>query len=131
MKPLNGTRLLHFPFQGLHYEGPLLSLFHNTAKENHIFCWCDTDGMVNRWLLLRVAQESLDGYLQGDLSLYQLLTNPSDDFVYVVDIDDDDHYQQVYRISITDLPGDYLPEKESYYQLDAVYGEPERKNSSN
>src|SRR5216117_1482905 len=114
MKALKGTRLDRFPLGELnkvsdliHFEGPLLSLFRNHEGDNYLYYWCDTEGSKDRWLVFRVSDKELNSYLTKRATLRDLLINPSDGFVYAVDMDANLHIANVRILDPQSLPIDY------------------------
>lgn len=104
----------------IYFDGPLLSLFTNTAGDTYLYNWSDNDEEVNRWLVFRVNTKSLTSYLKHHINLRDLILNPSDDFVYAVDLDDDLRRRALYIIKPDDLPSSYVPKAESFYTFEPV-----------
>ena len=59
-------------------------------------------------------------------TLRNVLSSPLDDIVYTVDIDEEGNHHNFQAHSIEDLPEDYLPTEDSYYEF-----EPEDVNKEN
>ena len=54
-------------------DGPLLSLY-TDSRDNWLYLWCDTDNLkTNRWMLLRVARQSLVDFFERKVNLRFLL----------------------------------------------------------
>ena len=122
MEEIKGYKLDKFPQENLtkmrdlvYFDGPLLSYFKSRSGDNYLYYWCDVDENYNRWLIFRVSDQSLNRYLNGELSLLDLMKNPSDGFFYSVDIDNDLEYHNILRVLPKDLPASYLPEQDSYF----------------
>jgi hypothetical protein len=98
-----------------YHDGPLLSLLVNTRGDHFLYSWADTDGEVNRWLLFRVSDGQVIRYLTGEAALRDLILNPADDYVIVVDVDGAGVRTNVRQVTPADLPGDYLPEPGAFY----------------
>ena len=47
-----------------------------------------------------------------------VLSSPLDDIVYTVDIDEEGNHHNFQAHSIEDLPEDYLPTEDSYYEFE-------------
>lgn len=97
------------------FNGPLLSHFESSYKENFLFYWVDADDIFNRWLIFRTTEELIDDYIEKRKSLFELITNPDNGNLYKVDIDNDSVYNNLALVALNDLPNSYLPEKHSYY----------------
>ena len=120
MEEIKGTKLDKFPLKNLikvadliYFDGPLLSHFRSEYGDNYLYYWFDANENFNRWLVFRVADKSLNDYLSGEVSLRELVENPWDGFVYLVDIDDDLGFHNLQMVQ--DLPSSYLPKADSYF----------------
>ena len=102
------------------FEGPLLSHYVSGKGDDYLFYWVDGDAHDNRWLVLRVSLSSLQKYLAKKVSLRELISSPNDGYLYLVDVDTDINYHDVKLVQPTDLPEDYLPTADSYYDFEPV-----------
>jgi hypothetical protein len=133
METLKGFRLDKFPLQLEHltdliyFDGPLLSLFENRFGEHYFYCWCDVDEHCHRWLVFRLSDEQLRNYLMQQISLRDLTLNPVEGLVYCLDIDNQVQYQNIYLLRPSNLPEAYIPDTESYYDLESELEEEQRK----
>lgn len=122
VEQLIGFKLNKFPLElrkivDLEYfDGPLLSLFENEYGDSYLYSWCDVDNLYNRWLVFRVARQTLKLYIDGQVSLHELIVNPVDGFLYSLDIDNALQVENSYLILPENLPAIYLPETDSYYE---------------
>lgn len=137
MEEINGISLESLPIKDLrkvsdliYYEGPLLSHFQSSNNENYLFFWTDVDDMFNRWLVFRISIERLQAYLHGKLSLYNIITEPNDNFVYKVDIDADLNYRNVLMIFPEQIPQSYLPDRNAKYAFEPISEDLDLKNYS-
>ena len=121
---LKGTPLDALPFGPLthvrdliYYDGPLLSEYKTEQGDPVIFNWCDCDELVNRWLVLRVTPELLEGYVKGEVHQRTLLLSPADGVVYFTDNDTDINPHNIIRCTPNNIPRDYLPDEgeEGFY----------------
>ncbi len=126
MKDLIGLDF-NFPFDGLikiadliNYDGPLLSHFVNLKGDNYLFYWVDVNEKHNRWLLFRIDLYSLQNFIKKKITLYEMITNPNDGFVYVVDIDDAINYHNCKMVIPSNIIDEYLPKKDSFYEFEPV-----------
>lgn len=124
MKTLMGTKLDRFPLAELnkvtdliHFEGPLLSVFTNNQGDKFLYYWCDGENDRNRWLVFRVSDRDLDAYLTKRVTLKDLISNPSDGFVYAADIEASAKIAEVHIVDPRQLPDDYLADDNSYYDF--------------
>jgi hypothetical protein len=111
--PLTLRTIVHLEY----FDGPLLSLFENEYGDSYLYSWCDADNLYNRWLVFRVAQPTLKLYIEGQVSLHELIVNPVDGFLYSLDIDNDLQVKNTYLILPENLPTIYFSETDSYYEM--------------
>jgi len=137
MENLIGSKLDHYPFRDLtivadliYFDGPILSLFKNTRGDNYLYCWSDSDEHYNRWAIFRVTDECLNLYLAGKVSLRELMLQPVDRWLYMVDIDDDLECRSPLMVSPVNLPQSYLPDKDSFYDFEPLFFEMEEEPKS-
>jgi hypothetical protein len=129
MKTLKGFDI-QFDFSGfkkiadlIYFEGPLLSHYVSSKGDDYLFYWVDRSDSDNRWLVLRVSLASLQRYMAKDLSLRELIDSPNDGYLYSVDVDNDIDYHNVKLIQPADLPDEYLPANDSYYEFEPIPAE--------
>ena len=104
----------------IYFEGPLLSHYVSDKGDDYLFYWVDSDDTDNRWLVVRVSLASLQRYVGRETTLRSLIDSPNDGFLYVVDVDNDLHYHNIRLVQPLNLPDDYLPEADSYYEFEPV-----------
>lgn len=99
----------------VYYEGPFVSLFLCKKEHNkfYIYKWVNRDNVANRWLVYRVSSNDLVNYFRGKLSLLTILTKTK--FVYTLDLGYEIEPILVKRVKIKDIPFDYFPMENSYY----------------
>jgi hypothetical protein len=123
MKSLQCEKLNHYPLNLTHvadllfFDGALLSLFEDKNKENYLYYWCDVDEICNRWLVFEVSSKNLRLYLQGNKSLYEIVTSPVNNMIYAIDMNNEGEIENIYKINPENLPEDYIPDKDSYYDF--------------
>lgn len=102
----------------IYFEGPLLSHFISPNGENYLFYWCDVDDVCNRWIILRTDLLTIQKYTDKRISLKDIITNPTDGFVYIADIDDSICYRSIYILLADEIPTEYIPKDTSYYNFE-------------
>lgn len=102
----------------IYFDGPLLSHFISPNGENYLFYWCDVDDVFNRWIILRTDLLTIQKYIDKKISLKEILTQPEDGFVYVADIDDSICYQSIQILLADEIPTEYIPQDNSYYNFE-------------
>ena len=122
LKKVKGRSVATFPIAHLrliadllYFDGPLLAYLKDEAEQEYLYYWCDTDEQQNRWLLLPVTKPALQKFLTQQLSLHSLILAAPPQATYLVDINQALQPQSVLRVNVADLPADYLPEPETYY----------------
>lgn len=101
-------------------DGPLLSDYVNDRGEHYLFYWVDSDIKYNRWLVFRIDVTTIQDYLNKQISFYNVINSANDGFVISVDIDNDLIYHNSKLMLLNDIPSDYLPEMDSYYNFEVV-----------
>ena len=104
----------------IYFEGPLLSHYVSSKGDDYLFYWVDRDESDNRWLVLRVSLANLQKYIGKEISLRELIENPNDGYLYAVEVNDEVRYHDVKLVQPSSLPGDYLPEPDSYYAFSPI-----------
>lgn len=99
-------------------DGPLLSLYYNDRGDYYLLYWVDCDNNTNRWIAFRTDNESLLQYLNQEIPLYDLIERPSDNFVWITDIDNDGKQVDAEAIPSSSIPKGYLPDKDSFFVFD-------------
>lgn len=124
MKTINGFTI-EFDFSKLikvadliYYDGPLLSHYMSSKGENYLFYWVDVNNEYNRWVIIRTDIFSIQQYLERKITLHSIITHPNDGFVYTVDIDDKIEYHNIKVVPIANLPEEYTPMENSYYDFE-------------
>lgn len=100
------------------YDGPLLSHFINEVGDNYLYYWVDADDSYNRWIIVRTGITLIQKYLEKDATLHDIITKPIDQFVYIVDIDDNVQYHNQCIVPVQNLPEEYTPTEDSYYTFE-------------
>jgi hypothetical protein len=127
MEIVNGVNIQSLPIGGLnkvadliYFDGPLLSLFRNEGGDSYLYYWCDSNEILNRWLIFRVSDQSLNSYLSKKIPLRELLLNPSDGFLYLADLNDELQFHNLLLIFPRNLPDLYVPDVESFYEFQPI-----------
>ncbi|MCD4795455.1 MAG: hypothetical protein K8R54_19650 [Bacteroidales bacterium] len=125
MKKSKGYNIEELPLKNLkkvadliEFEGPILSLFKDEKQNYFLFYWVDQDNILNRWLIWKIDIPQLKHYINGIISLYEVINSPTKDYIFQVDIDGELNYRNIKFIDIKDISEDYLPEIESFYDTD-------------
>jgi hypothetical protein len=118
-----GVELTSLPFELTHvrtleyYDGERITECSSQA-DTYLKVWldCDDDVKVDRWLILRILPAAITTYLDNDITLRDVITQPIDGFFYVVD----EHYSgetvSITRLPSGSLPDDLLPTVDSYHR---------------
>ena len=102
----------------IYFDGPLLSHYVTNKGDNYLFYWIDQDDTNNRWMFIRTDYDNIQKYTNKKQTLRNVLSSPLDDIVYTVDIDEEGNHHNFQAHSIEDLPEDYLPTEDSYYEFE-------------
>ena len=127
MEKIRGLKLKRFSLQNLDkvadlifFDGPLLSYFEDERENGYLYYWCDVGQECNRWLIFRIAPEHLKLYLSKQIPLHDLVVDPIDGFLYLVDIDSELQFKNTYLVKPERLPHSYIPDPNSYYEFDPI-----------
>lgn len=101
----------------IYFDGPFLSHYVHESGDNYLSYWVDCDDEFQRWLVFRVGITSLQKYVDKKMSLLDVIRQLDDDFVYLVDVDVDGKMTTPKILFLNQLPDDYLPEADSYYDF--------------
>lgn len=101
----------------IYFDGPLLSHYVHKSGENYLSYWVDCDDKFQRWLVFKVGITSLQQYVDKRLSLFNVISQLDDGFVYLIDIDECGNATQPTIIFLDQLPDDYFPYEDSYYDF--------------
>jgi hypothetical protein len=102
----------------IYYEGVFLAHYFNKKNptEHYFYDWCDTDKIVNRWLLYKVSEKDLVAFLDKKISSLELIQK--NEYCYFVDIDGNIEHKQVLICAVKDIPKSYLPKETAYFDED-------------
>lgn len=130
MEQVNGVKLSVFPLHELnkvadliYFDGPLLSWFKDDSDHDFLYYWVDSDGEYNRWLVFRTLNEKIEKYIKHKTTLFDLLIDPADGFIYSVDIVGSNEliYENIHIVTPEILPWTYLPSIDSYYDYEPLF----------
>ena len=99
----------------IYYNGPFLSHYVHESGDNYLSYWVDCDNTTQRWLVFRVGLSALHAYVNQQYSLLHLLKSLDDGFVYMIDVNEDGVSTEPLIVFVNNLPDDYLPDAESYF----------------
>jgi hypothetical protein len=123
---LDSVQDLRFEFVAdlVSYDGPLESLFRDRKGELYLYSWCDSESNYNRWIVLRVEKTRIKKYILGKLSLKDVITEPIDGVVYLLNIDNNLNTLGARVVSPPELNPSYIPDADSYLSFEE-YGDEE------
>lgn len=99
------------------FEGPILSEYEDADGALFLQKWCAyVDGAV-RFLVVRSHRLVVADYLNGDMSMLDLLTKPNDDAGWLVDRVGDE-VRNVIQARVSELPPKYLPKPSAMHDED-------------
>lgn len=101
----------------IYFDGPFLSHYVHESGDNYLSYWVDCDDEFQQWLVFRVGITSLQKYVDKKMSLLDVIRQLDDGFVYFVDVDVDGKMTTPKILFLNQLPDDYLPEADSYYDF--------------
>lgn len=102
----------------MYYEGPLISHYIDSQRNNYLMNWVDVDLKYNRWLLYRVTFDNLINYVSKKVDLLNLILKNDLGITYLLDIDKNAKYKRIWIIESKKVPTDYLPSKNTFYDFE-------------
>lgn len=116
---MNKIKSLEFKFikKGdlIYQDGPILSHFVNNLNQDYFFYLVDCDDRFNKWMVFPVTKNELLEFFNKKLSLLTIISNVYTGFVYLIDINDDIQYENIFTCNIDEIEKDYLPNEESFF----------------
>lgn len=97
----------------LYHEGPLLSHFISNNEEHYLYKWCDSDDICNRWMVFKVSKNNMILFFTKEISLLKLIYKNK--AVFFIDLDNDAVQQGLILTNVKNIPKEYLPTNNSYY----------------
>lgn len=99
----------------LAYEGPILSHFISSIGDDYFFFWVDNDKDLNRWIVSPVSNDELFNFFEKKISHRELISQNQKGFVYLIEINNQLDFENIYLINSEKLPKSYLPSKDSFF----------------
>jgi hypothetical protein len=124
MEILNGIILKEFPLVEnmvrigdlVNFEGPLLTLFEDCRNNRlYIFDWVDRDEDKNRWIVYRASPFFLKQFITGKISHKELFLSSVDGY-YSLEINRKLQYENFRKLSRRDIPDEYLPQDDAFFE---------------
>jgi hypothetical protein len=97
------------------FDGPLLAEFRSEIGDTYLYCWCDREQKVNRWIVVRTPTQDLTRYLVGATTLRDVIVKCRDGIVYLLDLDHEDKVHGAFFMTVDCLPAEYIPTEKSHY----------------
>ena len=94
------------------FDGPLVSLYKTDDDADALFLWVDRANNADRWCILEVDREPLNGYLRQEIPLAQLFS--LQEAVLMFRTGRTGRRSELQRVQISDLPEAYIPTAESF-----------------
>ena len=122
MKDIKGLKINDLGFNPmklgdlLYYEGHLLSHFidKNKPEDNYFYSWVDFNEKAHRWLISKFTERDLLTFFNGEISMQTMIK--SNNFVTLLDLDNELNKLQIQIVPTSDLPDNYLPIEDSFYK---------------
>ncbi|OZV69726.1 hypothetical protein [Winogradskyella aurantia] len=115
LRHIKGFKIETLPFELekvgdlMYFDGSLMSVYKDINNNPFIFDWVDSNEEFNRWLVYQINSTSLNSYIIGESTHYNLLNNPLNSIVFVLDKDNENVIRNCQVCSPNNLPYDYLP----------------------
>ena len=100
----------------IYFDGPLLSLLKASTIQDYFYYWCDSNNYYNRWMAIPVTRQDILDYKSGKITTLELC-NKNNELLFV-DINSDLEAKKGVIVLYDDIPEEYIPPTESYYDPD-------------
>lgn len=127
MRDIRGYKDIDFDIESLtliadliYFDGPLLSHYASSQGDNYLFYWIDADEQCNRWMIIKVSLQVIQDFISRKVSLYSLIKDRVEKSAYIVDLDDDLEICNHWLANLNDLPDDYFPDENTFYEFEPV-----------
>lgn len=124
LRNIKGFKIDTLPFELekvgdlMYFDGSLMSVYKDLNNNPFILDWVDSNDKFNRWLVYQINLTSLNSYIIGESTHYNLLNNPINAIIFVVDKDKNNLIVNCQICSPNNLPYDYFPESELKFEND-------------
>jgi hypothetical protein len=124
LRHIKGFKIETLPFELekvgdlMYFDGSLMSVYKDINNNPFIFDWVDSNKEFNRWLVYQINSTSLNSYIIGESTHYNLLNNPLNSIVFVLDKDNENVIRNCQVCSPNNLPYDYLPDSGLKFEED-------------
>lgn len=124
LRNIKGFKIETLPFELekvgdlMYFDGSLMSVYKDLENNPFVLDWVDSNEEFNRWLVYQVNLASLNSYIIGESTHHNLLNNPTNSIVFVVDKDNENIIKNCQFCPPNNLPYDYLPESELKFEID-------------
>ncbi|MDR2943648.1 MAG: hypothetical protein LBU81_00910 [Methanosarcinales archaeon] len=126
MKPIEGAPLPDFSSllkvgDMEWFEGPLLSHYISSDKEDFVFYWADLgqNSGFERWIVIPTTEYLIDIYLDKRITLRDFMLKALGGIAYSVEIDKFSNYVNSFAFYIHAIDPDYLPEAGLYHDFES------------
>lgn len=127
MRDIKGYKDIDFNIESLtliadliYFDGPFLSHYASSQGDNYLFYWIDEDEQCNRWMIIKVNLQVIQDYISHKTTLYALIKDRVEKSVYIVDLDDELNVCNLCLANLNDLPDDYFPDEDSFYEFEPI-----------
>ncbi len=122
LRNIKGFKIEALPFELekvgdlMYFDGSLMSIYKDQHNNPFVFDWVDSNEEFNRWLVYQINTASLNSYIISECTHYNLINNPVNSIVFVVDIDNGNTIRNCQISSPNTLPYDYFPESDLKFE---------------
>ncbi len=109
-----------YPVKSLiYYDGVFLEHYRRpSTNDTYLYYWVDCDTTVNRWMILRVAPDTVQRLTNAEIALDHVIPGLClDGFVCIADKNNDLEVTQSLQVELADIPLSYRPKSGSYLRI--------------
>lgn len=99
----------------LYYDGPLLSLFEDSAQFKYLYLWVDCNDLANRWCIIPISEHAYQALINQTATLHRVIVDAK--WLILFNVNHDGKATDGIKIDAVDMPEQYMPSKDSYLAL--------------
>ena len=96
------------------FDGPVLAHYID-GTHHFLYFWADADDIANRWMIIPIRADQYRAFIEGSMSLYELIQAANGGFVMLLDLDNELRKTNLTLLSAVAIPSEYMPDRAYVY----------------